>query len=128
MAFETAIEINPELGAGYNNLGYVLYLQENFEAAIEMYNEAIGREHDTSAAYTNLGNAWQKMDKTEKAVESWKLALEVDPSNERAQSLPRPVRGTGRLTSRLRSIRSRAGVQQCALARFRSVGGGTRPR
>jgi tetratricopeptide (TPR) repeat protein len=85
VAFETAIELNPELGAGYNNLGYVLYLQENFEAAIEMYTEAIGREHDTSAAYTNLGNAWQKLDKTEKAVESWKRALEVDPSNERAQ-------------------------------------------
>jgi tetratricopeptide (TPR) repeat protein len=85
VAFETAIEINPELGAGYNNLGYVLYLQENFEAAIEMYNEAIGREHDTSAAYTNLGNAWQKLGKSEKAVESWKLALEVDPSNERAR-------------------------------------------
>jgi tetratricopeptide (TPR) repeat protein len=85
VAFETAIELNPELGAGYNNLGYVLYLQENFEAAIEMYNEAIGREHDTSAAYTNLGNAWQKLNKTEKAVEAWKRALEVDPSNERAQ-------------------------------------------
>ena len=85
VAFETAIELNPDLGAGYNNLGYVLYLQENFEAAIEMYNEAIGREHDTSAAYTNLGNAWQKLGKTEKAVEAWKRALEVDPSNERAQ-------------------------------------------
>lgn len=85
VAFETAIEINPELGAGYNNLGYVLYLQENFEAAIEMYNEAIGREHDTSAAYTNLGNAWQKLDQTEKAVGAWRRALEVDPSNERAQ-------------------------------------------
>jgi tetratricopeptide (TPR) repeat protein len=85
VAFETAIEINPELGAGYNNLGYVLYLQENFEAAIEMYKEAIGREHDTSAAYTNLGNAWQKLEQTEKAVKAWSRALEVDPSNERAQ-------------------------------------------
>jgi len=85
VAFETAIEINPELGAGYNNLGYVLYLSENYEAAIEMYNEAIGREHDTSAAYTNLGNAWQKLGETEKAVEGWQRALEVDPSNERAQ-------------------------------------------
>lgn len=85
VAFETAIELNPELGAGYNNLGYVLYLQENYEAAIEMYNEAIGREHDTSAAYTNLGNAWQKLDQTEKAVDAWRRALEIDPSNERAQ-------------------------------------------
>lgn len=85
VAFEAAIELNPDLGASYNNLGYVLYLQENFEAAIEMYKEAIGRQHDTSAAYTNLGNAYQKLEHTEKAVDAWRQALEVDPTNERAQ-------------------------------------------
>lgn len=85
VAFEAAIELNPDLGASYNNLGYVLYLQENFEAAIEMYKEAIGREHDTSAAYTNLGNAYQKLGQTDRAVDAWRQALDVDPTNERAQ-------------------------------------------
>ena len=63
----------------------MLYLQENFEAAIEMYKEAIGHEHDTSAAYTNLGNAFQKLDETEKAVDAWNRAVEVDPGNDRAR-------------------------------------------
>jgi len=41
VAFETAVEIDPDLAAGYNNLGYVLFKQNHFEAAIEMYKEAI---------------------------------------------------------------------------------------
>jgi superkiller protein 3 len=84
VAFETAVELDPELGAGYNNLGYVLFKQQAYDAAIEMYKEAIGRSHDTSAAYTNLGNAYQKIGELEKAVEAWQQALEIDPGNDRA--------------------------------------------
>ena len=59
-AFSKAIELNPDLPAVYNNLGYVFYKQGSYDQAIEMYNEALGRSTDNSSAYTNLGNAYFK--------------------------------------------------------------------
>jgi tetratricopeptide (TPR) repeat protein len=65
-----------------------------FEQAIEMYNEAIGRSKDNASAYTNLGNAYYKVDRIEDAVEAWKRAIEIDPGNPRDRSR-QPVRAHG---------------------------------
>ena len=79
------IEIEPELAAAYNNLGFVFYRLGSYSEAIEMYNEAIGRNKDNAAAYTNLGNAYYKMKRVDEAIEAWKKALEIDPANEKAR-------------------------------------------
>ena len=83
-AFSRAIEINPDLHAAYNNLGYAFYRQGDYEQAVEMYNEALGRSSKSSSAYTNLGNAYYKMDRKSEAREAWEKALDLDPGNEKA--------------------------------------------
>jgi Flp pilus assembly protein TadD len=50
-----------------------------------MYNEALGRSANNSSAYTNLGNAHFKLGNKEDARRAWKKAIELDPSNEKAQ-------------------------------------------
>ena len=50
-----------------------------------MYKEANGRRKDNSSAYTNLGNAYYKLDRIEEAIEAWKRAIEIDPGNEKAR-------------------------------------------
>ena len=53
------------------------------EQALAAYRKSIALDA-SPAAYTNLGNAYQKLGETEKAVDAWRRALSVDPSNERA--------------------------------------------
>jgi Flp pilus assembly protein TadD len=50
-----------------------------------MYNEALGRSPNNSPAYTNLGNAHFKLGHKDEARRAWKRAIELDPSNEKAQ-------------------------------------------
>jgi tetratricopeptide (TPR) repeat protein len=63
----------------------VFYRLGSYKEAIEMYNEAIGRSNDSSSAYTNLGNAYYKLEKIEDAIDAWKKALALDPANEKAR-------------------------------------------
>jgi len=84
-SFSKAIKLNPELHAAYNNLGYVYYKQGSYDRAVEMYNESLGRSANNSSAYTNLGNAHFKLGNKEDARRAWKRAIELDPSNEKAQ-------------------------------------------
>ena len=54
LAFQRALEIDPSIGNVYNNLGYLYYRKGDLDHAIEMYQRAIQRGSDTSAAYSNL--------------------------------------------------------------------------
>ena len=91
-AFQRAIDINPDLHAAYNNLGYVLFKQGNYDKAIEMYNEALGRSPDNSSAHTNLGNAYFKLKRFSDAEDAWSKALELDPGNDRARKNLKRIR------------------------------------
>ena len=62
-----------------------LFKKGEYEQAIEMYNEALGRSTQNSSAYTNLGNAYFKLGRTEDARTAWAKALEIDPGNEKAK-------------------------------------------
>ena len=49
-----------------------------------MFRKCMGRSSDTSAAYSNLGNALYQLKRVDESVTAWKKAVEVDPSNQKA--------------------------------------------
>ena len=49
-----------------------------------MYGRATVRAHDTSSAWSNLGNALYAMQRVDDAVGAWRRAIELDPANDKA--------------------------------------------
>jgi len=79
-----ALEKNPESVKGQYNLGNALYKQENFEDANKLFASIAAREVDNETkanAYYNLGNSFVKAEKFPEAIESYKNALRLDPSD-----------------------------------------------
>ena len=49
-----------------------------------MYQRATQRTTDSSAAWSNLGNALHTLARRDETVTAWKRALELDPTNDKA--------------------------------------------
>ena len=67
-----------------SNMGNVLYRQENFEGAEQIFSRMAQSEADTSlrsADYYNLGNALFKERRFEEALEAYKEALRLEPGD-----------------------------------------------
>jgi tetratricopeptide (TPR) repeat protein len=82
--FRRALEVAPALEAAYLNLGYVFFLQESYIEAAAMFQEAADRAPDSSTAWTNLGDALEKLGRIGDARRAWQQAVRVDAEDQRA--------------------------------------------
>ena len=66
--FKTAIRIEPEVGAYYNNLGFALYLRGRYNEAKDALQEGLKRDPSTRRMRNNLGFLYGKTGDYSKAV------------------------------------------------------------
>lgn len=98
--FQKALKIAQEEGEEniapiYNGLGYVYFIQEQYDLAIRNYKEALKAKPDYVTGLNNLGHAYEKKKLTTQALQSYEEALKLAPNNpiakRRAESLRRLV-------------------------------------
>ena len=75
---QKALRVEPDTGAYLDTLGWVLYKQGKYRAAVYKINEAFQRQPDAVVA-EHLGDALIKTGQPSLAIEKWKKALELDP-------------------------------------------------
>lgn len=75
----------------YNALGFTYAAQEQYDLAVRQYKEALEQLPDYPTALNNLGFVYEKKQLIAQALESYDLALTLDPKNgtakRRAESL-----------------------------------------
>lgn len=83
-AFETAISINPKLGAAYGNLGNAEQKRGNLEAAAAAYERAAALNPNDILSYVSFGMARLKLGFAREASEIFERALARHGSERRA--------------------------------------------
>lgn len=69
-AYQKAIQLKPDFTLAYLNLGRLHANQQSWLAAAQCLEEAV-RLQPTAAVYYDLGNVWQQLGETEKAIACW---------------------------------------------------------
>ncbi len=77
-----AIELDPDYGNPYNDLGYYFLIFKNYEKAISWFLKALeaNRYDDKHIALFNLGRVYELQGKWETAVEYYYQSFEKKPS------------------------------------------------
>ncbi len=78
-AYQKAVELDPNFGDAYVNMGNIYYLQELFVDAQHCYRMAIACDPDHAKAYFNLGNTLDALQRTQEAVDCFQKSLEKEP-------------------------------------------------
>lgn len=81
VAFIKAIELNPQYGEAYANLGALYAKFKEFDKAIKLYQKCMKIKPKYAGAYTNLGNALNKTGRHEEAVYFHKTAISLDATS-----------------------------------------------
>jgi tetratricopeptide (TPR) repeat protein len=81
---EKALEIEPEVGAYIDSLGWAYYKKGMIDKAIELLEKAVGYEDDPIIR-DHLGDAYYKKGWTDKAAEQWEKSLKKDPGQEKVR-------------------------------------------
>ena len=84
-AYQKAVELDPNFGDAYLNLGNIYYRQELFVDAERCYRLAITCDPDHAKAYYNLGNTLDELHCTQEAGDCFQKTLEKDPNFSDAQ-------------------------------------------
>lgn len=84
--FQKALKAESEIEAEnkaliYNAMGYACFAQEQLDLAIRHYKDALKLYPEYVIALNNLGNAYEKKQMINKAVEMYDQTLQVDPAN-----------------------------------------------
>ena len=61
-----------------------LYTEQNYDAAIELYESIEAKGMESSELYFNLGNCYYKLNKIAPSIYNYEKALKIDPTNEDA--------------------------------------------
>ncbi len=90
-----AIEIDPEYGNPYNDIGSYLIQQGNFDEAITWLEMALNTKNYEAYHYAhlNLGRAYELKGLWFEAVDEYRKAMEIDPKYEIAQKLYYSLQG-----------------------------------
>lgn len=83
-AFKKALEIDPESARARLGMSNVMLRKKDYQAAAEYALNAIGLFYHFPAAHLNLGIALSKMAMYEKAVEAFRVCLNMSPGLTRA--------------------------------------------
>ncbi len=82
--FCQAIELFPEYGVAYYNLGLAYISLREHRNAIEFLSEAIRLKPDFAAAYTSRGDAHLALGEIDQAIADYSMAIELYPDYARA--------------------------------------------
>lgn len=77
---------SPEQPDALHFLGVIALQTGQPEAAVDMIEQAIALNPDSAPFHTNLGNAFQALDRIAAAADSFRRAIELDPATLGAQS------------------------------------------
>lgn len=78
-SFNKAIKIQPHYPEALNNLGVVLEMGDQLDAAKKSYKKAISQKKDYANAYYNLANIQKTQSNLADAIENYRLALKYNP-------------------------------------------------
>jgi superkiller protein 3 len=76
-AYETAIALNPQYTAAYNNLGRVLSDQNRTADAINAFRQAIALDPRNAVAYSNLGNLLRSQGNSDEAIDAFSKTIAI---------------------------------------------------
>jgi len=82
--FAKALEVDPNYIQAYNNMALVHYKRGEYDEAIKLYKQVIGRKahlgsYDFIKVYSNLGGAYKGKGMLDEAIECYEKALELNP-------------------------------------------------
>ncbi len=82
-----AAETEPENAAYLDSLGWALYQNGQFEAAVEPLEQAVKREQDDGVLHDHLGDAYFKLNRRDDAMRMWRRAQQLleDDATRRAK-------------------------------------------
>lgn len=85
-----ALEIEPDNGAYLDSYAWVLYKLGKYEKAIVAMNSALEKDQSDPILYDHQGDIYAALNEINKANDSWKKALELDPENEEIRAKIKP--------------------------------------
>src|SRR3990167_4842469 len=77
-AYTSAIALDPNYAAAYNNRGDAYANKGQYDRAIEDYNKAIALDPNYADAYGNRGNAYRNKGHIDRAIEDYNKAIALD--------------------------------------------------
>ncbi|MDR2939068.1 MAG: tetratricopeptide repeat protein, partial [Clostridiales bacterium] len=72
-----SIEVDPDYAYAYNNMGYILYCENNYNEAIEYYLKAIEKKDNLLSAHRYLGDSYRDLRQFDKSIEVFNGALKI---------------------------------------------------
>jgi arylsulfatase A-like enzyme/Flp pilus assembly protein TadD len=98
-AYEKAIAIQPNFPPGQRELGMLLFQQENYAAAAPHLEKAITLGLEDAHLHNFLGICYSRTNRLEKAIQSYRAALKLDPKLADAHlNLAYALQRTGKLS------------------------------
>lgn len=88
-AYQKALTFNPESYPAWINLGLICYSIENYEVAINCYQEAIGISDQDADTFYSLGLAYMGAGDLKQTAAAFSDALKLNPDHESAQDAVR---------------------------------------
>ena len=77
-AFGKALKFDPQLTAAMNNLGAVNLMQKRYKAAVVYFKRALAMDESSAPSHLNLAEAWFGLGETDRAMNEYARALELD--------------------------------------------------
>ena len=79
---ENKVGNDPQYYGFYNNYGYFLLNQKQYDKAIDKFKKQVELAPDKANPYDSLGDAYRAAGKIEQAKQQYKKALQIDPNFE----------------------------------------------
>ncbi len=80
---QKALKAEPDNAAFIDTLGWIYYMQEHYQDALDQLEKACGLIPDDPAIWEHLGDVYLKLGRPQAAVQQWEKALELAPDEER---------------------------------------------
>ncbi len=79
LAYEKAVEVDPEFAGGHYNLGNMYYDMKRYDRAAIYFRKVIALKPDFAEAYFNLGNLYYDTGKFERAIANFEKVIALKP-------------------------------------------------